>query len=155
MVWLFSDHTQNNGRISKKSTVFKNKGCLEVYLMTAHSAQFRKIFFIFYSFSDFNKKTDIAIFDVFKEKKFKAMQSLKNIPQVILFKGGHEIHYSGMKNFQSIFQFLEKKLDMDTVQELHSLEDFDAIQSKYKSFFVRFIWVFKEYLRENNLFIKY
>lgn len=64
------------------------------------------------------------------------MQSLKQIPRIILFKNGHEIHYTGIKNFQSLFQFLEEKLEMDTVKEIHSLQEFDVLKEKYKGFFV-------------------
>lgn len=81
------------------------------------------------------------MFDVYKEKKFKAVESLKEVPRIILFKQGHEIHYTGLKNFPSLFQFLEEKLDMDTVQEIHSLKEFDMFKEKFKGFFVRNILI--------------
>ena len=82
-------------------------------------------------------QTKIAVFDIYKEKKFKAIESIKKIPRVILFKGGHGIHYSGMKNFTSFFQFLEKKLEMDTVKEIKTVEEMVQMKSQHKMFFVR------------------
>ena len=83
-------------------------------------------------------RTRIAVFDVFKEKKFKAVQTLNEVPRILLFRDGHEIHYDGLKNFQSIFNFLEKKLEMDTVTEVHDLKAFDEIRNKTKIFFLYF-----------------
>jgi hypothetical protein len=73
---------------------------------------------------------------VYKEKKFKAIQSLKKIPRIILFKAGHEIHYNGIKNFTSFFQFLEKKFEMDTVKEIKSVEEAKQMKKDHKMFFV-------------------
>lgn len=74
---------------------------------------------------------------MYKEKKFKAIQSLKKIPRIILFKAGHEIHYKGMKSFTNFFQFLEKKFEMDTVQEIKNVEEAKEMKKKHKMFFVR------------------
>ena len=64
---------------------------------------------------------------------------MKKVPRIILFKGGHEIHYNGVKNFTTFFQFIEKKFEMDTVQELNSVDELEQMKKKHKMFFVRFI----------------
>lgn len=63
---------------------------------------------------------------------------MKKIPRIILFKAGHEIHYEGLKNFTSFFQFIEKKFEMDTVQEIESIEKIEELKKKHKIFFVSF-----------------
>ena len=65
---------------------------------------------------------------------------MKKVPRIILFKSGHEIHYEGLKNFTSFFQFIEKKFEMDTVKELDSVDKVEAFKKEHKMFFVSFLY---------------